>query len=88
MLLGPKPSVHQKHKLQIFTLLQVLDVFTGKNGLLQDGSHLRPWLFIDSSTVNPQTSRKISTHISKCLLKENKGFVQSKKSFSVICIIM
>ncbi|KAJ6801406.1 putative 3-hydroxyisobutyrate dehydrogenase, mitochondrial [Iris pallida] len=51
----------------------VLDVFTGPNGLLNDGSHLRPWLFIDSSTVDPQTSRKLSMNISKCVLQENKG---------------
>lgn len=51
----------------------VLDVFVGQNGLLHDGSPLRPWLFIDSSTVDPQTSRKISIHISKCILRENKG---------------
>ncbi|ONK61410.1 uncharacterized protein A4U43_C08F29620 [Asparagus officinalis] len=51
----------------------VLDVFTGQNGLLHDGNNLRPWLFIDSSTVDPQTSRKLSADISKCILKEKKG---------------
>lgn len=53
---------------------QVLDVYTGQNGLLSSGSHLRPWLFIDSSTIDPQTSRVLSNKISKYLLKEKKGF--------------
>jgi len=54
-------------------VLQVLEVYNGTNGLLGGGSHLGPWLYIDSSTVDPQTSRKISTAISRCHLKENKG---------------
>ncbi|XP_022845847.1 probable 3-hydroxyisobutyrate dehydrogenase, mitochondrial isoform X2 [Olea europaea var. sylvestris] len=47
----------------------VLDVYTGPNGLLHGGDGLRPWLFIDSSTIDPQTSRKISVAISDCMLK-------------------
>lgn len=34
---------------------------------------LRPWLFIDSSTIDPQTSRKVSAAVSNCTLKEKKG---------------
>ncbi|GAB4840702.1 hypothetical protein Ancab_021469 [Ancistrocladus abbreviatus] len=49
----------------------VFDVYTGKNGLLQSGSPMRPWLFIDSSTVDPQTSRKLSSAVSACALREN-----------------
>jgi len=52
---------------------QVLDVYNGPNGLLFGGERLGPWLYIDSSTVDPQTSRKISTAISICHLKEKKG---------------
>lgn len=50
----------------------VFDVFTGPNGLLQSGNLLRPWLLIDSSTIDPQTSRKLSVTVSKCTLKEKK----------------
>ncbi|CAI9773305.1 unnamed protein product [Fraxinus pennsylvanica] len=47
----------------------VIDVYTGPNGLLHGGDQLRPWLFVDSSTIDPQTSRKISVAISDCILK-------------------
>jgi 3-hydroxyisobutyrate dehydrogenase-like beta-hydroxyacid dehydrogenase len=53
---------------------QVLDVYSGGNGLLGNGGRLGPWLYIDSSTVDPQTSRKISMDISRCGLKEKKGY--------------
>ncbi|XP_057971912.1 probable 3-hydroxyisobutyrate dehydrogenase, mitochondrial isoform X2 [Malania oleifera] len=52
----------------------VLDVYTGPDGLITGGNPLRPSLFIDSSTVDPQTSRQLSVSISKCLLKDNKGW--------------
>ncbi|OVA07803.1 6-phosphogluconate dehydrogenase [Macleaya cordata] len=51
----------------------VLEVYTGPNGLLHGGNALRPWLLIDSSTVDPQTSRRLSATISNCVLKEKKG---------------
>ncbi|XP_020518695.1 probable 3-hydroxyisobutyrate dehydrogenase, mitochondrial isoform X2 [Amborella trichopoda] len=51
----------------------VLDVYTGPNGLLHGGTLLRPWLLIDSSTIDPQTSRRIAAIISKHTLKEKKG---------------
>lgn len=57
----------------------VLEVYNGPNGLLCRGERLGPWLYIDSSTVDPQTSRKISTAISRCLLKEKKGYAESPK---------
>lgn len=50
----------------------VLDVYTGPEGILSKGNELRPWLFIDSSTIDPQTSRKVSEAISKCALIGNK----------------
>ncbi|XP_078166764.1 6-phosphogluconate dehydrogenase family protein isoform X2 [Carex rostrata] len=53
----------------------VMEVFTGRNGLLHR-SEVRPWLFIDSSTIDPQTSRRISRDVSNCHLKENKGFTE------------
>jgi hypothetical protein len=53
---------------------QVLDVYNGRNGLLGNGVGLGPWLYIDSSTVDPQTSRKISMDMSICNLKEKKGY--------------
>jgi 3-hydroxyisobutyrate dehydrogenase-like beta-hydroxyacid dehydrogenase len=53
---------------------QVLDVYNGRNGLLGNDVGLGPWLYIDSSTVDPQTSRKISMDMSICNLKEKKGY--------------
>lgn len=50
----------------------VLDAFMGPNGFLQ-GEKTRPWLFIDSSTINPQTSRKISANLSTQVLKSPHG---------------
>ncbi|KAK8609694.1 hypothetical protein V6N13_093110 [Hibiscus sabdariffa] len=50
----------------------VLNVYNGPDGLLQGGDILRPRLLIDSSTIDPQTSRKISASVSKCTLKEKK----------------
>ncbi|KAE8796164.1 putative 3-hydroxyisobutyrate dehydrogenase, mitochondrial [Hordeum vulgare] len=52
----------------------VLDVYSGRNGLLGNGGRLGPWLYIDSSTVDPQTSRKISMDMSRCSLNEQKGY--------------
>ncbi|CAN0911355.1 Probable 3-hydroxyisobutyrate dehydrogenase, mitochondrial [Linum grandiflorum] len=51
----------------------VVDVYTGPNGLLHGGSELRPRLFIDSSTIDPQTSRKVAAAVSECALKEDRG---------------
>ncbi|KAL2473859.1 putative 3-hydroxyisobutyrate dehydrogenase [Forsythia ovata] len=51
----------------------VIDVYTGPKGLLHGGDRLRPWLFIDSSTIDPQTSRKLSVAISGCTLKREEG---------------
>ncbi|XVF26333.1 hypothetical protein REPUB_Repub14bG0007200 [Reevesia pubescens] len=50
----------------------VLDVYNGPNGLIQGGSLLTPRLLIDSSTIDPQTSRKLSVSVSNCTLKEKK----------------
>ncbi|KAL3833727.1 hypothetical protein ACJIZ3_008463 [Penstemon smallii] len=55
----------------------VMDVYTGPKGFLKGGTELRPCLFIDSSTIDPQTSRKLSAAISKCTLKEEKGGFRS-----------
>ncbi|XP_073058483.1 probable 3-hydroxyisobutyrate dehydrogenase, mitochondrial isoform X2 [Primulina eburnea] len=51
----------------------VMDVYTGPKGFLSDGNLLRPQLFIDSSTIDPQTSRTVSKAISGCKLKEDRG---------------
>ncbi|KAF3450291.1 hypothetical protein FNV43_RR06371 [Rhamnella rubrinervis] len=48
-------------------------VYTGPNGLLRGGYLLRPWLLIDSSTIDPQTSRKLSATVSNGILKEKKN---------------
>lgn len=40
----------------------------GPNGFLQV-EKTRPWLFIDSSTIDPQTSRKISANLLTHVLK-------------------
>ncbi|KAF8408769.1 hypothetical protein HHK36_004838 [Tetracentron sinense] len=52
----------------------VWDVYTGPNGLLHGGGLLSPWLLIDSSTIDPQTSRRLSATISQCQLKEKKDY--------------
>ncbi|VAI79944.1 unnamed protein product [Triticum turgidum subsp. durum] len=54
----------------------VLDVYSGRNGLLGNGGRLGPWLYIDSSTVDPHTSRKISMDMSRCSLNEKKGYAE------------
>ncbi|KAJ3679357.1 hypothetical protein LUZ60_017368 [Juncus effusus] len=54
----------------------ILEVYKGKNGLLDGENEIRPWLFIDSSTIDPQTSRNISLHVSNRPLKENKGYTE------------
>lgn len=51
----------------------MLDVYEGPNGLLQGGKQSRPWLFIDSSTIDPQTSRKVSEAVSDCSMEDKKG---------------
>ncbi|KAL9403139.1 hypothetical protein Peur_000111 [Populus x canadensis] len=50
----------------------VLDVYTGPNGLLRCANLMRPQLLIDSSTIDPQTSRKVSVAVSNCILNEKK----------------
>ncbi|KAL1320624.1 probable 3-hydroxyisobutyrate dehydrogenase, mitochondrial isoform X3 [Arachis hypogaea] len=67
----PRRTFSSSHHLP--SHLQVNDVYTGPNGLLHGGKLLRPWLFIDSSTIDPQTSRNISATISNYILKEKKG---------------
>lgn len=59
--------------------MQVNDVYIGPNGLLHGGNILRPWLLIDSSTIDPQTSRKLSLTISNCILKRKKGSISEIK---------
>uniref|UniRef100_A0A0A9DDD0 3-hydroxyisobutyrate dehydrogenase n=1 Tax=Arundo donax TaxID=35708 RepID=A0A0A9DDD0_ARUDO len=54
----------------------VLEVYNGTNGLLGGGGRLGPCLYIDSSTVDPQTSRRISMDISGCHLKEKKDYAE------------
>ncbi|XP_050225320.1 probable 3-hydroxyisobutyrate dehydrogenase, mitochondrial isoform X2 [Mercurialis annua] len=51
----------------------VLDVYTGPNGLLHGGSLIRPRLLINSSTIDPETSRKLSAAISNFNLEEETG---------------
>ncbi|KAI4297091.1 hypothetical protein L6164_036998 [Bauhinia variegata] len=51
----------------------VIDVYTGPNGLLHGGKLLRPWLLIDSSTIDPQTSINLSATVANCIVKEKKG---------------
>ncbi|CAH9145672.1 unnamed protein product [Cuscuta epithymum] len=50
----------------------VLDVYTGADGLLTGRNRVRPWLFIDSSTIDPQTSRNVFAAVSDCFLKKKK----------------
>ncbi|KAI4303662.1 hypothetical protein MLD38_039264 [Melastoma candidum] len=50
----------------------VSEVYTGSKGVLHGGKSLRPWLLIDCSTIDPQTSRRVSALVSNCTLKENK----------------
>nr|GEU37922.1 retrovirus-related Pol polyprotein from transposon TNT 1-94 [Tanacetum cinerariifolium] len=39
----------------------VLDVYTGAQCLLNGGNPMRAWLYIDSSTIDPQTTRKLAS---------------------------
>ncbi|XP_022927541.1 probable 3-hydroxyisobutyrate dehydrogenase, mitochondrial isoform X1 [Cucurbita moschata] len=50
----------------------VLEVYNGSHGLLHGGYHLRPWLLIDSSTIDPRTSRELSAIVSSRILKEKR----------------
>ncbi|GAV65635.1 NAD_binding_2 domain-containing protein [Cephalotus follicularis] len=50
----------------------VMDVYTGPNGLLRVGNLLSPRLLIDSSTIDPQTSRNLSMAVSNFILKQKK----------------
>ncbi|XP_012075606.1 probable 3-hydroxyisobutyrate dehydrogenase, mitochondrial isoform X2 [Jatropha curcas] len=50
----------------------VLDVYTGPNGLLYGGNIVRPRLLINSSTIDPETSRKLSATVSNFVLTEKK----------------
>uniref|UniRef100_A0A7N0T183 3-hydroxyisobutyrate dehydrogenase n=1 Tax=Kalanchoe fedtschenkoi TaxID=63787 RepID=A0A7N0T183_KALFE len=50
----------------------VINVYTGSKGLLHNESAKRPHIFIDSSTIDPQTSRKVSALVSNCLTTETK----------------
>ncbi|XP_057763867.1 probable 3-hydroxyisobutyrate dehydrogenase, mitochondrial isoform X2 [Salvia miltiorrhiza] len=47
----------------------VMDVYTGPKGILNHADQLRSWLFIDSSTIDPQTSRKLSAAVATSSLK-------------------
>lgn len=40
-----------------------MDVYTGPEGILNHGDQVRSRLFIDSSTIDPQTSRKLSAAV-------------------------
>ncbi|WMV14172.1 hypothetical protein MTR67_007557 [Solanum verrucosum] len=62
----------------------VLDVYTGKNGFLSGGNLLRPRLFIDSSTIDPQTSRKVSAAVSNCSLIDKR--VSPSSSYHPGCL--
>nr|GEV29011.1 probable 3-hydroxyisobutyrate dehydrogenase, mitochondrial isoform X1 [Tanacetum cinerariifolium] len=50
----------------------VLDVYTGPKGLLNGGNPVRPWLYIDSSTIDTQTTRKLASAVSNFALIEKK----------------
>lgn len=50
-----------------------MDVYTGSKGLLDGGNLLKPLLFIDSSTIDPQTSRKLSSVVSTYRLMRERG---------------
>ncbi|PIN04352.1 putative dehydrogenase [Handroanthus impetiginosus] len=51
----------------------VIDVYTGPKGMLNGGNLLRSWLFIDSSTIDPQTSRRLSAAVSNSNLNGDRG---------------
>lgn len=60
----------------------VLDVYTGPNGLLHNGTPLHnPWLFIDSSTIDPRVSRKLSVSISG---QENRVMLDAPVSGGIL----
>lgn len=45
------------------------------NGLLDCGELLRPCLSVDSSTIDPHTSRKLSLAVAERPLRQKKGAV-------------
>ncbi|KAH9306864.1 hypothetical protein KI387_011268, partial [Taxus chinensis] len=49
----------------------VMDVYMGSDGLLGKENNFRPWLLVDASTVDPQTSRRIAERVSDCDLIAN-----------------
>ncbi|KAK6150149.1 hypothetical protein DH2020_017674 [Rehmannia glutinosa] len=51
----------------------VMDVYTGPKGMLNGGDLIRSRLFIDSSTIDPQTSRKLSVAVSNNNIKRGRG---------------
>ncbi|KAL7131175.1 hypothetical protein ABFS83_13G180700 [Erythranthe nasuta] len=51
----------------------VMDVYTGPKGMLSSGSLIRSRLFIDSSTIDPQTSRHLSASVSNSNLTGSEG---------------
>eukprot|EP00252_Welwitschia_mirabilis_P027878 TRINITY_DN9755_c0_g1_i2.p1 TRINITY_DN9755_c0_g1~~TRINITY_DN9755_c0_g1_i2.p1 ORF type:complete len:281 (-),score=55.99 TRINITY_DN9755_c0_g1_i2:207-1049(-) len=68
-----KRSLYQFHSPRFFSActdppLEVMEVYVGSEGLLRKGNSMKPWLFIDTSTVDPQTSRTIAEKVSTCTL--------------------
>jgi len=47
---------------------EVMDVYMGSEGLLSKGNTVKPWLLVDTSTVDPQTSRRIAERVSDSVL--------------------
>lgn len=47
---------------------EVMDVYMGSEGLLSKRNTVKPWLLVDTSTVDPQTSRRIAERVSDCVL--------------------
>lgn len=59
--------------------LSVSEVYLGRNGLLSKQSNVRPFLLIDTSTVDPQTCHKIDSMARQCSLSENSRCIGGLK---------
>lgn len=58
----------------------VCDVYLGNDGLLsKQPNKVRPFLLIDASTVDPQTSHKISSAVQQCSLLESSRHIADFK---------
>ncbi|XP_041996053.1 probable 3-hydroxyisobutyrate dehydrogenase, mitochondrial [Salvia splendens] len=62
----------------------VMDVYMGPEGILNHGDQVRSRLFIDSSTIDPQTSRKVSAAVAATILNGGSAMLDAPVSGGII----